>query len=519
MDPIVTIALVGTARQETIHLVTGTPVDALLTRLPEGEIERTLLLSAGAWAVYRQAGIQARQVEALPEPAEVEQLSECSLGAALLLSRLLSGEQAALLPEALERLSQKGAHLPYHLLPQALNTTDKETRAALFPVLGARGRWLSRFNPSWRWVQDYLPTDVSDLPADAETIWQEGSLGQRAEILRRLRAIDPDKARAWLESVWRQEKAEARCDLLEALEIGLSLSDEPFLEKALDDRAASVRAGAVALLARLPNSAFGERMRKRGENILKVVKGKLVIKPPTSIEKDWQRDGVVENPPRKLAKRAWWLIQTLASIPPTFWETYLNAQPAELLKLFAGDTWEVQVVEGLSKAAISYEASDWVMPLWTWWYEHYQAVVEKKELSDYTLREELLKRMPGPIAEQTILALINGREGELPIDWWELLPELPRPWSVEFARTYLRLFYKYCTVQRVEAENFNPYSDPWFDSLPPLALALPAACFAEALRPLELPESAKWQVQYARQRLQEFAETIDIRQKIQEEIA
>ena len=145
----------------------------------------------------------------------------------------------------------------------ALALHTSKLRDAVYPVLGERGSWLSQFNPAWSWVNGYVPHLESAFPSDAETIWQEGTTTQRCEILRRLRAIDAGKARAWLESAWKQEKAEVRLELLQTLEIGLSVEDEPFLERILDDRAASVKSAVPRLLARIPTSAFAERMRSR----------------------------------------------------------------------------------------------------------------------------------------------------------------------------------------------------------------------------------------------------------------
>src|SRR5487761_506882 len=88
-DPIVAIALAGTSRQEQVNFATDTPVDALLAELPESEVERTFLLSAGAWAIYRQAGTQARQSTETCTTAGAEILRECSPEAALQVSRLL----------------------------------------------------------------------------------------------------------------------------------------------------------------------------------------------------------------------------------------------------------------------------------------------------------------------------------------------------------------------------------------------------------------------------------------------
>jgi hypothetical protein len=506
-----------------VKLTTGTPVDALLAQLSEGEVERAFLLGAGAWAVYRQAGTQAQESTETYEPAAAETLRECSPGAALLISRLLNGEQANLLPEALERMSRYKLRLPFRLLPLALNTTGKETRAALFPLLGERGRWLSQFNSSWNWVNNHLALDEDGLPEGAETIWQEGTLSQRVAILRRQRAADPAKALAWLEDVWKQEKAEARGDLLETLEVGLNSADEPFLENALDDRANGVRATAALLLARLPNSALNQRMRERGQHMLQMINGRIRIEQPGEFEKSWLRDGMTEKPPRTISQRSWWLFQMLRTIEPTFWESHLHACPAELLELLPSDyAWKMPIIEGWSKAAITFKTQSWLEQLWSWWYEHYQEAQEKQTLLDYGYREQLLKVLPAPVTERLLLGLYKKNTGDLLVSWPELLSELPRPWSVELAQLYLRLFRERATVERMKDENFNPYADHWFNDLSSIALALPPAHFAEALRPLEFPESetnkARWQIQYAENQFKAFTETVHMRQKIHEEI-
>ena len=511
------IALAGTSRQEHITFTTGTPVDALLAKLPEGEAERTFLLEAGAWAVYRQAGARAQQAGEVPAPAIAETLRECSAGAALLISRLLAGEQDALLPEALAHLRQQGLRLPFRLLPLALNTTNKETRTALFPLLGERGHWLSQFNQSWKWVNNYLASEQVGLPTDAESIWQEGTLGQRVEILRRQRAIDPGKAREWLAAVWKQEKAEARADLLDTLEVGLQTDDEPFLEKALDDRAGGVRSTAANLLSLLPGSAFSERMRQRGQILLQMINGRVRIELPAELEQAWQRDGIAENPPRNLSKRGWWLIQTLAAIEPTFWETRLGATPARLLDLLpSDDVWRLQVIEGWSKAARKFQAVSWLEPLWFWWDEHYKEAVEQWQLTEYSYSEQLMQHMPGEMAERIMLNLIKRPDADQTA--WSLLSKISTPWSSAFAQTYLRYFRENCTREKIEQENFNSYVNPWLVNASVAAQALPISCLAEAAQAWDLPEDGKWQVQYAIQRIEAFREIIHTRQKIYEEI-
>ncbi|HEY7416870.1 MAG TPA: DUF5691 domain-containing protein, partial [Ktedonobacteraceae bacterium] len=212
MDSLTTIAIVGTGQQQLEKIETGTPIDTLAAQLPTETSERTLLLTAGAEAVYRQAGYQAIPAPAAPPLAREETQQACSKEATYLLELLLKGQYELLIPEALERLQTANFRVPYELLSPLLQhgTEHKQIREALIPVLGERGRWLSQFNASWAWVQQFLPEISKELPADAETIWQEGTTGQRSEILRRLRAVDAAQARAWLAEVWKQEKADVR---------------------------------------------------------------------------------------------------------------------------------------------------------------------------------------------------------------------------------------------------------------------------------------------------------------------
>ena len=194
MDAIVTIALVGTAAQEQASSNTGTPVDTLIAQLPENAPERALLLSAGAWSVYRRAGKLAESIPELPEPAPEESLLACSPSVSMQLHRMFLGDHSDLLPEALELVRRAGYRLPHELLPLALSACGHDVRAALLPVLGERGYWLSRLNPGWNWVQQFGAGPDDTLPPDAQTLWEEGTTAQRAEILRRLRTLDAGKA-------------------------------------------------------------------------------------------------------------------------------------------------------------------------------------------------------------------------------------------------------------------------------------------------------------------------------------
>ncbi|HEV2654872.1 MAG TPA: hypothetical protein VGT82_07930, partial [Ktedonobacteraceae bacterium] len=120
MDSLVTTAIIGTGQAGNTETLTNTPVDTLAAELGATEMERRLLLTAGALAVYQQAGSIPATASAAPQPATKESLAVCSEKAAHLVQELLQGQQRELLSEALQRLKQANLRIPYALLPLAL---------------------------------------------------------------------------------------------------------------------------------------------------------------------------------------------------------------------------------------------------------------------------------------------------------------------------------------------------------------------------------------------------------------
>ena len=345
MDTLTAAALAGTSQRPSADLASGTDVDALAERLaerlPNGEAERTLLLQAGALAVYRLAG---RLPEALPAdppaPAPAETLPVCSPGAAELLRQLLSGRNADLLPEALERMRAAGLRLPPNLLPLALRSRERAAAPGARTRPGCARALARGPNTAWSWVAQTLVESAETLPDDAETIWQEGTTAERLGVLRQLRAVDPARGREWLAAVWKQEKADTRAALgIETFAAGLGSDDEAFLEAALDDRAAAVRDTARSLLARIPTSAFTARMRARADAVLVYKNGALDAKPPTALEKDAIRDGITEKPPRGTGEREWWLAQIIRAVLPSHWVRRFGAGPDTLIAATAASKW------------------------------------------------------------------------------------------------------------------------------------------------------------------------------------
>ncbi len=384
-------------------------------------------------------------------------------------------------------------------------------QTALLAVLGERGHWLAQFSPEWSWA---TPTDTAftDKPlAGIEALWQEQTLPQRVEILRYVRAIEPDTARAWVAAVWKQENAETRARLLSALEVNLSEKDEEFLERALNDRGKSVCAQAIQLLADIPTSAFNQRIQERADTLLHYTDGSLRITVQDKFDPSWRRDGIMQDGKHKnLTTES--LLQIISRVSPAHWEERFAASPVMLLEATrtlpqVSDTWLEAVVDGWTVAAVSYNTATWFEPLLDWRAKHGDQGSEEY----FTL----FKRLPQDRVEQLVLPHMF-----VTTIWVEELAALPRPWSSSFSRACL------ATLQERLADltndhNYQSYYYQATQLMDTLATALPPDCFDIALAEWAFSTDAKennWYVKYWNDQINNLQSLLRIRKNIQKEI-
>ena len=510
MEELLKIALRGTANGAGGPLPNSVMPDASLTPPAGLATERTLLLAAGAWAVYRQAGHEPAVIPELPSPAPEETLPACSVAAARLLEGMLNGQHAALLPEGLALLRAAGQRMPYHLLPKALDVEAEPIRQALLPVLGARGHWLSPRNPLWQWAGAALPED----PTALEALWQCGTLPQRLAAIQRVRASDPALARRWIQDVWTSEKAEVRAPLLKAFEDGLSLDDEPFLVAALDDRAGAVRAGAALLLARLPGSALAQRAAARADAMLTATRAapvgplRLRVTPPASIDSTWQRDGIEPKPPAGMGQRAWWLLQAASMATLTHWQERFGTGPEEIISAVTNDEWEQPLLVGLAQAAVLHRAVPWAAAIWDRLWPRADAAGTGRA---HAACRGLLALMRQAEAETRLGAIVSQTPNANAAGWVDVLFTRPGLWSNEFGRLVLRELRKHVASLPDSPAVFYDY---WLKALGAAGRQLPPDCFAEALQPWVLPEREQWIVHQWRQILDTFTGAIRVRRDL-----
>jgi Family of unknown function (DUF5691) len=362
-ETLVTTALLGTVRrpgQSFSDQITGALANALqviATRATSPE--HAVLLSAAAIETVRLTGVQstmlpASSIETFETPGALiadqthhEQRTPCSPAAGQILDLLLSGTVAVarqeddLINDWATKCKQANQRpMPRHL-PELLQraTGNQAIRSSVAHAVGDRGRLMAQYNPDWSWLEhELLAINVSpqsEISAEGLAVL-DASL--RVAQVHAWRGIDPAAARNAVDANWSKESASDRAAFVEAFRVGLSLDDETFLERALDDRTKTVRANAASLLAAMPETAYANRMRERIERIVEVKKGilgtKLRIALPAeeSFDKSWARDGIEKTTPQTIGTRAWLLRQLAALSPLTVWEDITGLTPAQILK-------------------------------------------------------------------------------------------------------------------------------------------------------------------------------------------
>ena len=329
----VQMALQQPAASSAAQVLRASAVAAVLERtgwVPGSQIQLKAPLTAPA--------MPAPESRRAPDDAQLESLIEAII---------TEGPQDMLAP-SFAYLDQAGQRLPHGLLVSALNQGRQSTelREWLLPVLGERGRWLAMQNPQWAYAAGVQET------ADPEQIWQEGSVAQRVSLLETDRTSDPAKARARLEASLKELNAKERAPMVAALHAGLSMDDEPLLEKLLADRSKEVRENAAQLLTRLPDSAHSQRMTAWLQAMLsRDDKGEWQIEPPEQGNKDWERDGIaLQLPTYVKGERAWWLQQLVALAPIDFWRQALDKSPVQLWDWSRRSDWKSALRQGWLRA-------------------------------------------------------------------------------------------------------------------------------------------------------------------------
>lgn len=413
-DEVVASALIGTDRRPPRSMELPEDLGSWSTGMD-------LLTTASALWAYREAG-RRFPIASGPRPAAASTDTRPLLPAAALrsLSAILADRRfKPLLAEWLSLAHLRGGRLPAEMVPALLDATPVEARAEGRGVTGPVAAWLAGYRPEWAWAAS--PRDESPEAGTDQLARQwAGGDADRLAVFAAARAADPDRARGFLEQAWADEAPATRAALVNALAEGLSMADETFLERCLDDRRKDVRRAATALLARLPESRFAERMARRVLPLVRIggrLRPSLTLIAPAEVDAATRRDVVDLAPPGGAGGpvAGQWdtsVAQLVAAAPLSIWVTQLGRPPGDLIRL-AQRADAQSLLDGWTAAAIRQVNPEWSAALLD---------------AGIGLQGDLIGVLPPPAADRARVRLLDQRSLA---DVLELLPLHRTRWSAE----------------------------------------------------------------------------------------
>ena len=333
------------------------------------DITRVVLEGAALQSPLQKAGFMPETWNSQTlAPSPPEQLTNCSKESIEHLSLILQGIYSHALDEFIEGMILYKKCLPFELLPAFLDECVKDDALwqKLQAVIGKRGQWLIHLNPAWQKLEIIV----------SQKKWETGTKAERIAILKQLRADNPLEGFKMLLSTWAEDGLQEKAAFLKCLKIGLSLSDEAFLEENLDFPRKEIRTIATELLSQLKNSAWQQRMYDRLKMAIQIKKegnGKerLEIQLPDTSEKALLRDGI--NPKKKWRmgnEKTGALKQMVTVLPPEKWEEHFEKTPEAIIQLFSKSEWAVMLVEASAEAAALHQSASWMEAILLFWLEN-----------------------------------------------------------------------------------------------------------------------------------------------------
>lgn len=361
------MALVGTDRHAGGWPVWQGPHGVLIAEARGGDTPPAtgLLRVSGVLALCGLAGSMGRPVTAQARPGADPEIQPPLEDTRLmgLMDWVFQQGPVRLAGECLATLAQRGLRLPAALLPTVLDASRRATvlRPWLAPVLGTTGAWLAAQREDWKHAVSVQTTRQND-----EVVWLEGNLEQRSAFLRQERSTAPDVARERLIAVLPELAAHERLELVQTLSVGLSMQDEPLLERLRTaDRGREVRQAALRLLLRLPLAAHPQRAMARMASLVVQRRGLIqqrwVVAAPVAAAADWAADQVEAKKPTHeiLGERAWWLYQLASRVPLNWWTEHTGMTPQELLSWSAQGDWNKALARAWFEVLLAAPDGNW----------------------------------------------------------------------------------------------------------------------------------------------------------------
>lgn len=389
---LVKTALIGTDRSDlsesTLEKLEELGVDI------EANSANVLLEGAALYAQMRKAGFQPKKwKDEISLPAQQDELKICSKKSSEHLAMILNGSFAPALDTYIQQLIANKKSLPPELLPELLEKcrSDKTLWEKLKGAIGERGNWLIEQNEDWHFL----------IGKTSQVAWEDGTKEERLALLHDLRKTQPDEALEYIESTWEEDDWQHRVAYIKTLEYNLSLADEPFLEKCLDEKRKDLRRTAAQLLEKIEGSELRERMWSRLQDCIKIKsrtlkKEKIEINLPDTCDDGMLRDGI--NPRQQWSKgglKASYFAQMFVIVKPARWETFFDKKAEEVLNIFIRSEWSELLIQASVEATIRHQDENWMEAIGSFYFKNH----DKNRWVDLDVKA-LLEKMPERLFNQ-----------------------------------------------------------------------------------------------------------------------
>lgn len=292
-----------------------------------------------------------------------EESPYCSEAARQVLDNMLVIENEPLLQLWLSLCAASHQLLPPERLPSLFDFSQRHKRIQplLMACAGKRGAWLLKLNGAWK----------VDEEREDGTVWDTGSLQQRALYLQKLRKKDPAHARKLLQDVWAQENAATRATLLQQLSGTVSEEDLPWLEGLMTEKSQKAREETLRLLRQVPGSSLVQQYWNIVKEAVQISKTKgllgigskteIRVQLPDGIDEALFKTGIEKMSSQKGVSDADHILyQLISAVPPQFFETKYGFNRDEIIGLFKKVKQGDRYLAALGNGAVAFGDAAWL---------------------------------------------------------------------------------------------------------------------------------------------------------------
>ncbi len=413
-DTLLKTAIIGTANGAQVP-----EIDSNEIILPENiSSEEKLLLAAAFYGLQQKASYQAVKYEAdFPAACPEETDLYAPLSVCELILRCMSKEQeqedSIVVQEILEKIAAKKWIVLPHVLPQLLvyGQNRANLHAFISQVCGERGRWLVRYNSTWKYVatQHNISTD-----------WDTGTHEERLAIFRVLHKNKPLKALALLQQDWSKESLKNKKDFANLIIEQTQVEDEAMFEAILQQEKesdADLRRKMAEILAQIPNAELLNRIEKPVFECIKLKSGfltleKLQITLPTNLDISLKKDGFQQVKAGYENGKQGLFAQFISIFSPAILAEKFKKTPEELLMMAEKTQVNDILISSWEKAAILHKDANWLSALITSKMERKIITPELKKMQNLLSSEDyskLTEKIAKKLKDRQLLFFLANR--------------------------------------------------------------------------------------------------------------